>query len=114
MIQFTHKNEPFVGESEPQSDFELMQNAVTTAPALQHFNYEREVFVKTDSYDYLSVADLSLYDDKGVLHPVVYFSMKLIPSEYNCDMYDMERIRIIETFKEWRPKCEEVAYPLQF
>jgi len=70
----TTKDEPFVWEYEQQLASEIMIIAFTTAPALRHFDHEREVIIETDGSDYVSAGVLSQRDDKGVSHPVAYFS----------------------------------------
>jgi len=90
-----------------------MITAFTTAPALRHFDHEREVIIETDASDYVSAGVLSQRDDEGVLHPMAYFSKKHSPAECNYDIYDKELMAIIKALEEWRPECEGAAYPLQ-
>ena len=113
LTRLTKKNEPFVWESEQQLAFEIMITAFTTAPALRHFDHEREVIIETDASDYVSAGVLSQRDDEGVLHPMAYFSKKHSPAECNYDIYDKELMAIIKALEEWRPECEGAAYPLQ-
>jgi len=109
----TKKDEPFVWELEQQLAFEMMVTAFTTAPALRHFDHEREVIIETDASDYVSAGVLSQRDDEGVLHLVAYYSKKHLPAECNYDIYDKELMAIIKALEEWRPECEGAAYPLQ-
>ena len=111
--RLTKKFEPFIWESKKQLAFETMITAFTTALALRHCDYEREIIIEIDASDYVSPGVLSQRDDEGVLHPVVYFSRKHSPAECNYDIYDKELIAIIKALEEWRPECEGAAYPLQ-
>ena len=63
LTKLTKKDEPFVWESEQQLAFKTMVTAFTTAPALRHFNHEREVMIETDASDYVSAGVLSQRDD---------------------------------------------------
>ena len=63
LTRLTKKDEPFVWESEQQLAFETMVTAFTTAPALRHFDHEREVIIETDASDYVSAGVLSQRDD---------------------------------------------------
>jgi ribonuclease HI len=90
-----------------------MVTAVTTAPALRHFDHEWEVIIETDASDYVSAGVLSQWDNEGVLHPVAYYSKKHLPAECNYDIYDKELMAIIKALEDWRPECEGAAYPLQ-
>ena len=82
----------------------------TTAPALRHFDHEREIIIETDAPDYVSAGVLSQRDDEGVLHPVAYYSKNHSPAECNYDIYDKELMAIIKALEEWRPECEAAAY----
>ena len=68
--RLTKNDEPFVWESEQQLAFETIITVFTTAPALRHFDHEREVIIETDASDYVSAGVLSQQHDEGVLHPV--------------------------------------------
>jgi len=111
LTRLTKKDEPFVWGSEQQLAFETMVTAFTTAPALRHFDHEREVIIETDASDYVSAGVLSQGDDEGILHPVAYYSKKHSPAECNYDIYDKELMAIIKALEEWRPECEGAAYP---
>jgi hypothetical protein len=91
----------------------MMVTAFTTAPALRHFDHERDVIYKTDAYDYESAGELSQRDDTEVQHPVAYYSKKYSPAECNYDIYYKELMAIIKALEEWRPACEGAAYLLQ-
>jgi hypothetical protein len=110
----TTQDEPFVWELEQQLASETMKTAISTAPALQHFDPEKEVIIETDVSDYVSVRVLSERDDHGVLHPVANFSKKHTPAECNYDIYDKELMVTIKALEEWGPECEGATYPLQF
>jgi hypothetical protein len=72
LTRLTKKNDLFVWEAEQQSAFEPMVTAFMTAPALRHFDHEREVIIETDASDYVSSGVISQRNDEGVLHPVAY------------------------------------------
>ena len=60
-----------------------------------------------------SAGIMSQYDDKGVLHPVAYFSKKPLPAECNYEIYDKELIAIIRCFEEWWPELESTLHPIR-
>lgn len=74
--------------------------AFTTAPALCHFDHEREFIIQTDASDYVSTAVLSQWDDEGVLNSVAYFWKKHTPAKCNFDIYDKELIAIMKALEE--------------
>jgi len=77
-----------------------MVEALTTLPVLQHFDHDRVVIIETDVSDYMSAGVLSQHDADWVLHPVAYFSKKHSPAGCNYDIYDKERIAIIQALEE--------------
>jgi hypothetical protein len=81
-------------------------------PVLQYFDYDYEIIVETDTSNYISTGILSQYNDKGILHPVAFFSKTHTLAEYNYEIYDKELISIIRAFEEWRPKLEGILYPI--
>jgi hypothetical protein len=90
-----------------------MVTAVTPAPALRHFDYEREVIIETEASEDDSAGVLSQRDDGGVIHPVPYNSKNHSPAECNYDIYHKELMAIIEALEEWSTEWEGAAYPLQ-
>jgi hypothetical protein len=78
-----------------------MVTAFTTAPALRHFDHEREVIIETDASYYVSTGVLSQRDDEGVLHAVAYYSKKHSPAKFNDDIYDKELMAFIKELEEW-------------
>jgi hypothetical protein len=99
--RLTKKDEPFVWGSEQQLAFETIITEFTTAPALRHFDHEKEVFIETDASDCVSAGVLSQREDEGVLYPVAYFSKKHSPAECNYDIYDKQLMAIIKALEEW-------------
>jgi hypothetical protein len=69
--------------------------------------------VETDSSDYVSSGVLSQKGEDGLLHPVAFFSKKLIPAECNYEIYDKELLAIIRCFEAWRPELEGTDLPIQ-
>ena len=101
MVNLTKKNQPFVWDSDCARAFEILKTAFTTAPVLAHFDSDREILVKTDTSDYISVGVMSQHDDNGILHPVAFFSKKHTPAECNYKIYNKKLMTIIYCFEEW-------------
>jgi hypothetical protein len=113
LTRLTRKDIPFTWTSDCAHSFNNLKTTFTTAPILHHFNYDREVIVKTDTSDFISARVLSQYDDNSVLHPVAFFSRKHSPAECNYEIYDKELMGIVRAFEEWRPELEGVHHPIQ-
>ena len=44
--------------------------------------------------------------EDNLLHPVAYFSRKMVPAECRYKIYDKKLLAIIWCFKEWRPELK--------
>jgi hypothetical protein len=93
--------------------FDLLKQAVVSAPILSHFDYDKECIVEVDSSDYVQGGVLSQKGDDGLLHPVAFFSKKLTPAECNYEIYDKELLAIVGAFEQWRPELEGTKLPIQ-
>ena len=67
---------------------------------LAHFNPNREVLVKTNASNYVSIEILSQRDEKEVLYLVAFFSKKHSSAECNYEIYNKKLITIVCCFKE--------------
>jgi hypothetical protein len=66
---------------------------------LYYFDLFKEIFVKTNISDYISLGVLSQKDNQGVLHPIVFISKKYNLIEYNYEIYNKELLVIIYCFE---------------
>ena len=113
MMKLTGKSVPRQWETEQRAAFMALKDAFTSAPILQHFDYEKAIVVETDASDYVSAGVLSQPDDNGVLRPVAFFSKKHSPAECNYEIYDKELLAIVRSFEEWRPHLIGAAQPIR-
>lgn len=65
-----------------------------------------------DSSDYVTGGILSQRDDDGHLHPVAFFSKKMIAAELNYEIYDKELLAIVRCFEAWKPHLEYTGTPV--
>lgn len=56
--------------------FQALKQAFQTAPLLQHFHNKKPIQIKTDASDFAMAAILSQPDNKGVYHPIAFWSWK--------------------------------------
>src|SRR6201999_276085 len=66
-----------------------------------------------DASDYALGAVCSQYDDEGRLHPIAFYSRKLLPAEMNYQIYDKELLAIVVAFKHWRHYLEFSSRPTE-
>jgi hypothetical protein len=112
LVALTKKNTKFVWSKICQTSFETLKRAFVCAPILRHFDPSREIFVETDSSDYVSSGILSQKDDQGILHPVAFMSKKLDTAECNYEIYDKELLAIVRCFESWRAELQGASYPI--
>ena len=79
---------------------------MTEASVLKHFNQNCELYLKTDSSDYVNSDVLLQKDDDGVFHSVAFYSKNLLLAECNYEIYDKELLVIIWCFEHWRPELK--------
>ena len=103
MTKLTGQSVPWQWGTEQHTAFKALKDAFTSAPILQHVDYEKAIIMETDASDYVSAGVLSQPDDNGVLRPVVFFSKKHSPAECNYAIYDKELLAIVQSFEEWQP-----------
>ena len=90
----TKKDVKFTWTTECELAFKGLKQHVCKAPILIHFDLSKQCHVETDSSDYVSAGVLS-QEDNEILHPVAYFSRRMVPAECNYEIYDKELLAII-------------------
>ena len=88
------KDVKFSWTKECELAFQGLKQRVCKVPILKHFDSSKQCHVETNSSDYVSAGVLS-QEDNGILHPVVYFSKRMVPAECNYEIYDKELLAII-------------------
>ena len=66
---------------------------------LRHFNLNHQIILKINVSDLVTDEILSQYDNKGVLHSVIFYKKSMISAEYNYYIYNKELLIIIHCFK---------------
>jgi len=72
-----------------------MKNCMIETFILRHFDQTCETILKIDSFNYINDEVLSQYDDKEVLHSIVFYSKNMFLAECNYKIYDKELLVII-------------------
>lgn len=108
-----HGAMPFGWTSECEKAFQERKKRVCEAPIPRHFDPNEQCFVETDSSDYVNAGVLSQPNSNGILHPVAYFSRRMLPAECNYEIYDKKLLAIIRCFEEWKPELEGTAMPVK-
>ena len=86
---------------EHQVAFNLLKEALTSAPTLAHFQEDRPTKLETDASDGIISGALSQLSDQGEWHPVAFFSKTMGAAECNYPIHDKELLAIVKSLKEW-------------
>jgi RNase H-like domain found in reverse transcriptase/Reverse transcriptase (RNA-dependent DNA polymerase)/Integrase zinc binding domain/Chromo (CHRromatin Organisation MOdifier) domain/Retroviral aspartyl protease len=100
------KNTKFVWSKSAQSAFDELKARLMSGPILRHFDPTKACVIEADASDYALGGVCSQHDEFGQLHPIAYYSRKLLPAEMNYQIYDKELLAIVCAFKHWRHYLE--------
>jgi len=106
LSSLTRKEKGWKWSDKQQGAFETLKKAMITEPILQHFDPEQPITIETDASDYAIGAICSQPDEKGILHPVAYYTRKLKDPERNYDIHDKELLAIVDTLRKWDTFCK--------
>ncbi|KAF4339821.1 pol poly [Fusarium beomiforme] len=102
LTELTKKDKPFAWNEEAQEAFERLRQAVISEPVLIMFDPDKKLELETDASDFAIGGQLGQRDDQGRLHPIAFYSKKLLGAELNYPVYDKEFLAIIKCFEEFR------------
>jgi len=106
LSSLTRKEKGWEWSDKQQEVFETLKKAMITEPILQHFDPEQPVTIETDASDYAIGAICSQPDEKGILHPVGYYSRKLKDPERNYNIHDKELLAIVDALRKRDTYCK--------
>ena len=103
LTDLTSSKNPYVWGPAQVAAFTDIKQALTSAPVLQPYNYNRAItlFMSDSSASGLG-AVLMQADASGRLHPVAYHSRKLSGAERNYPTREQELLAIIDSLRAWR------------
>jgi hypothetical protein len=84
----------------------------TTAPILTHYSCEHHCIFETDTSNISLGAVISQTGSDDKLHPIAYYSHKLLPPEINYEINDKELLAVLDCFKIWRKYLEGTLLPV--
>ena len=83
-----------------QAAFEELKKCFTEVLILWHFDLNKLSYVEADVSNFILGAALSQIHE-GRLHPVVFYSQKMILAELNYEVYDKEILTIVTALMHW-------------
>ncbi len=102
MTELTKTKTAFLWSPEATTSFEQLRSAISSSPVIIHPNPNKPFYVECDASDFAVGAVLLERMESGNLHPVAYYSKKLLPAEMNYTVHDKELLAIVKAFEHWR------------
>jgi hypothetical protein len=102
LITLIRKNVSFIWSDACKRTFELLKRTIIKASILAHFDLKKQIYIKSDSFDFVFAEILSQMRKNDELHSVTFFSKNLASIECNYEIYDKELLIIVRCFEQWR------------
>jgi hypothetical protein len=102
LIKLIRKNVFFTWNEICKQAFELLKSTVIEASILTHFDFKKQIYIKSDFFDFVFARILSQMRKNDELHSVTFFSKNLASIECNYEIYDKELLTIIRCFEQWK------------
>jgi hypothetical protein len=102
LIKLIRKNVLFTWNEICKHAFELLKRTVIEASILTHFDSKKQIYIKSDSSDFVFAEVLSQMRKNDELHSITFFSKNLVSIECNYEIYDKELLTIVRCFEQWR------------
>ncbi|KAL6352555.1 hypothetical protein LRP88_13019 [Fusarium phalaenopsidis] len=102
LTELTKKDKTFVFGNKAKDAFDKIKELILSEPVLKMFDPSQPIELETDASDFALGAQIGQRDDKGLLHPIAFYSHKLHGAELNYPIYDKEFLAIVNAFKEFR------------
>jgi hypothetical protein len=100
--ELTRKDTIFRFTDDCKTAFLQLQELLTTAPLLAHYNPALPTQVETNASDRVIAGVLSQEHPGKVWKPVGYFSKTMNPAELNYQIHDKELLAIVKSLQQWR------------
>ncbi len=79
--------------------FNHMKRCMIKTSILRHFDQTHKTILEINSFNYVNNEVLSQYDDKEILHLMVFYSKNMSSAECNYEIYDKKLLIIIQAFE---------------
>ncbi len=95
MTELTRAKTAFNWTTVAAKAFEYLRSAVTSSPVVIHPDVNKQFYLETDASEFAIGAVLLQKSSSDHLHPVAYYSRKLLPAESNYTVHDKELLAIV-------------------
>ena len=101
LYSLLRKNNSFEWTDKCESSFQNIKQYLISKPILSIYNPLKECILFTDASKVGIGAVLKQIQSDGQLHPVAYFSKKLLKYQTNYDITELECLAIVEAIDYW-------------
>lgn len=101
LIRLTRKGHIFDFNEECIEAFDILKQALTSAPVLALYDPLLLTRMETDASDGVVVGVLSQKGKDNQWHPVAFFSKTMNVHELNYEIHDKELLALIKGLEEW-------------
>jgi hypothetical protein len=102
LIKLTRKDVSFIWNDVCKQAFELLKRIIIEISILTHFDLNKQIYIKSDSFDFVFAEVLFQMRKNDEFHFVTFFSKNLALIECNYEIYDKELLTIMRCFEQWR------------
>ena len=113
MNDLLKKGVPLEWKQEQEDAFQELKQAVQKEPVLLQPDQTKPFEVEIDASNYAIGAMLMQKDEKGILHPVAYFSKSLNSAQRNYNVYNRELLGLVETCRHFRQYLHQPAHTVK-
>jgi hypothetical protein len=99
LIKLTRKNVFFTWNEICKHAFKLLKRTVIEASILTHFNSKKQIYIKSDSSDFVFAEILSQMKKNDELHFVTFFSKNFVSIKCNYEIYNKKLLTIVRCFE---------------
>jgi hypothetical protein len=101
LYKLLSKDTKFLWTDECQKSFDTIKQYLISSPILAIYNPNEECILFTDASKIGLGAVLKQKQSNGKLHPIAYFSKKLLPYQTNYSVSELECLAIVESINFW-------------
>ncbi len=102
LIKLIRKNVSFVWNEICKQAFELLKRTIIETSILTHLNSKKQIYIESNSFDFVFAKVLSQMRENDELHLVTFFSKNLASIECNYEIYDKKLLVIVRCFEQWK------------
>ncbi len=107
------KMSSFIWLNEAKQAFNQLRDVFMRMSILRHFDSERHIHIKINTFNYAVANILSQSDDEDQWHLIAFWFKMMINIERNYETYDQKLLVIVSMFKHWQHYVKDSYYTVE-